>query len=221
MASKPVSKAVPTKTAKALAAKASPAKPVVAKTPVTPESPLHSKKPDSNKPANKSAVLVRSPVAANPKSARLILPSSGAKVKKPGSAVFPGRQTNGTSPAVSSKEKGSLNKHASLPTTPDSSSLAFYSAPNLLEDNIFDPGLLRNDEVYDETDQAQHLQLLEQAEIIRRAREMNRPQTHPDFDGVHCVDCDIEIPPRRLAATGSVRCVDCQQHLETTTARRF
>lgn len=37
----------------------------------------------------------------------------------------------------------------------------------------------------------------------------NRVETHPDFDGKHCVDCEIEIPEARLAL-GKVRCVDCQ-----------
>jgi hypothetical protein len=39
------------------------------------------------------------------------------------------------------------------------------------------------------------------------------PQTHPDFDGVHCVDCEIEIPAKRLA-WGRVRCTDCESILE-------
>ncbi|MFN9030129.1 MAG: TraR/DksA C4-type zinc finger protein [Betaproteobacteria bacterium] len=37
----------------------------------------------------------------------------------------------------------------------------------------------------------------------------NRVEEHPDFDGKHCVDCEIEIPEARLAM-GKVRCVDCQ-----------
>lgn len=93
------------------------------------------------------------------------------------------------------------------------------SAPNLLDEDTSDPGLWRGDEVYDETDQAQYLQLCEMAEITRRIREMNRPQTHPDFDGVHCIDCDIEIPPRRLAITGCIRCVDCQELVELKSKR--
>jgi hypothetical protein len=39
------------------------------------------------------------------------------------------------------------------------------------------------------------------------------PQTHPDFDGEHCVDCGIEIPAKRLA-WGRVRCTDCESILE-------
>jgi DNA-directed RNA polymerase subunit RPC12/RpoP len=40
-----------------------------------------------------------------------------------------------------------------------------------------------------------------------------KPQTHPDFDGVHCVDCDVEIPAKRLA-WGRVRCTECESRLE-------
>lgn len=75
------------------------------------------------------------------------------------------------------------------------------------------------DEVMDETDQAQLLQLQEQAAISLRARELNRPETHPDFDGVHCVECDIDMPPERLALR-RIRCVDCQTFLEEEKKRR-
>ncbi len=51
------------------------------------------------------------------------------------------------------------------------------------------------------------------AEAERRARGKSRPETHPDFDGCHCVDCDEEIPARRLVL-GKVRCVECQGLLE-------
>lgn len=77
---------------------------------------------------------------------------------------------------------------------------------------------MRNDEVFDETDYAQHLQLMEQAQISRMARELNRREHHPDFDNKHCVECDIEIPQVRLDA-GRIRCVDCQEELETAAKR--
>jgi len=35
----------------------------------------------------------------------------------------------------------------------------------------------------------------------------------PDFDHLHCYDCDEEIPHERLAL-GKVRCVTCQTLLE-------
>lgn len=39
------------------------------------------------------------------------------------------------------------------------------------------------------------------------------PETHPDFDGTHCVECDESIPDERLAMM-RVRCVRCQGLLE-------
>lgn len=91
------------------------------------------------------------------------------------------------------------------------------SAPNLVATD--DPGFLDSSEVFDETDHAQHQQLREQAAIQERARQMARPETHPDFDGLHCVDCDDEIPEFRLKI-GRVRCVDCQQAIEDERRRK-
>lgn len=70
--------------------------------------------------------------------------------------------------------------------------------------------------------------ILDQASAItefmtERAIEQRRaevaPQTHPRFDGTHCVDaeCGVEIPAERLAA-GRIRCVDCQARLERANA---
>ena len=77
-----------------------------------------------------------------------------------------------------------------------------------------DPGFLDASEVFDETDHAQHQQLREQAAIQERARLMARPESHPDFDGSHCVECGDDMPEFRLKI-GRVRCVECQQALET------
>jgi RNA polymerase-binding transcription factor DksA len=82
-----------------------------------------------------------------------------------------------------------------------------------------DMGPLPNDEVFDETDSAQHLQLREQADVQRRARLMNQPESHPDFDGTHCVDCDAVIPEARLALQ-RIRCVLCQQDLENLAKKQ-
>lgn len=93
------------------------------------------------------------------------------------------------------------------------------AAPDLLEkDEGANPGFFQTDEVFDETDYAQHLQLMEQADVSRRARELNRPQTHPDFDGQHCIECEIQIPLLRLQA-GRIRCVDCQEEIENEDRR--
>jgi RNA polymerase-binding transcription factor DksA len=48
---------------------------------------------------------------------------------------------------------------------------------------------------------------------LEAAREKTRPQSHPNFDGEHCVDCADPIPPERLAF-GRVRCVACQEIIE-------
>lgn len=63
------------------------------------------------------------------------------------------------------------------------------------------------------------LELAEELENAQRDRAISRvsalaaPETHPDFDGTHCVRCEDQIPPGRLKL-GKVRCVNCQQHLE-------
>ena len=36
---------------------------------------------------------------------------------------------------------------------------------------------------------------------------------NPDFDGVHCVDCEVELHMVRIQM-GRVRCVDCQEWLD-------
>lgn len=85
-------------------------------------------------------------------------------------------------------------------------------------DEGMNPGRLPLREVLDEGEIAQHLQLQEQASISHRARELNRPESHPDFDGETCVECGEEIPPARLILK-RVRCVDCQSFLEEESAR--
>ena len=49
------------------------------------------------------------------------------------------------------------------------------------------------------------------ADATRRALGKSAPESHPDFDGRHCVgpNCGVEIPSGRLAL-GKVMCVDCQ-----------
>ena len=76
-----------------------------------------------------------------------------------------------------------------------------------------DPGHFPMDEVHDEGEEAQWIQLKEQARIGILAQELARPEYHADFDGLHCVDCDIEIPEFRLKIN-RVRCKDCQELVE-------
>jgi RNA polymerase-binding transcription factor DksA len=47
----------------------------------------------------------------------------------------------------------------------------------------------------------------------RKAEQDGRVETPEEFDGVHCVDCEDEIPPQRLRM-GKARCVGCQTILE-------
>lgn len=64
---------------------------------------------------------------------------------------------------------------------------------------------------------AERLEQAQRDSAIKQASKSAAPETHPDFDGTHCVDCDIEIPEGRLKL-GKVRCVDCQSHLEKRRA---
>lgn len=40
-----------------------------------------------------------------------------------------------------------------------------------------------------------------------------KAQEHPDFDGQHCVGCEVEIPEARLK-WGRVRCTACEEIIE-------
>lgn len=66
-----------------------------------------------------------------------------------------------------------------------------------------------NERMTDTADFARDLQ----AEFNKRGVEMASAaaaaETHPDFDGVHCVDCSLAVHPDRLAL-GRMRCVCCQ-----------
>ncbi|HCJ8466394.1 TPA: TraR/DksA C4-type zinc finger protein [Escherichia coli] len=74
--------------------------------------------------------------------------------------------------------------------------------------------ILENGEVYDEGDQAQHLQLMSIAQAQRQAKERaNRPLS-PEFDGIHCIECGDQIPEKRLLTIRTDLCVDCQQYLD-------
>jgi RNA polymerase-binding transcription factor DksA len=50
-----------------------------------------------------------------------------------------------------------------------------------------------------------------------RQKAQSAPETHPDFDGQHCVECEGDIPLQRLTL-GRIRCVECQEHKERTDA---
>ncbi len=143
--------------------------------------------------------------------------------KKSNSAVKAVKKPEGSSSGKVAKNQPEQSLAAKKDFTPAVSVLNQSSnqAPNLLDElgSDADPGTLPTDQVFDETDQAQWMQLREIADITRRGLAMNKPEHHPDFDGEHCVDCDDEIPELRLKMQ-KVRCVDCQQVLEDDLKRQ-
>lgn len=67
-------------------------------------------------------------------------------------------------------------------------------------------------EVYDETDLSQ-LQQLHEIEYLTKERRF-KPEYHPDFDGVHCVECFVNELPKERLEQKRIRCVECQTLLE-------
>ena len=64
---------------------------------------------------------------------------------------------------------------------------------------------------------AERLQSAQRESALILAHRAAAPQTHPDFDGEHCLACEEPINPLRLAL-GRMRCVDCQSRLEKQRA---
>ena len=71
----------------------------------------------------------------------------------------------------------------------------------------------------DENDRASNAEFVHNQDNLERIRALAKPESHPDFDGRHCVECCEAIPKPRLAL-GKVRCVICQQRLEGQSALR-
>ena len=65
----------------------------------------------------------------------------------------------------------------------------------------------------DVLDMASQLQEQQNEQAIARVRQSDKPQSHPDFDGEHCVDCDIEMPELRLSMH-RIRCTSCESVVE-------
>lgn len=72
---------------------------------------------------------------------------------------------------------------------------------------------LDSNDVYDDAEIASTLEINFIAQALKVHKTKMAAETHPDFDGVHCVDCDDEIPEGRLALN-KVRCVHCQEFLD-------
>lgn len=65
----------------------------------------------------------------------------------------------------------------------------------------------------DYIDDAQAVNELHQEVSLHNQSLKVAPEQHPDFDGVHCVDCEVELHVVRIQM-GRVRCVDCQEWLD-------
>jgi hypothetical protein len=81
---------------------------------------------------------------------------------------------------------------------------------------------LADSERYTELNEAAQRQ--QEAENFRCLREVQarlQPESHPDFDGMHCVEprCAVVLPKARLEM-GRIRCVSCQEALERSMKRR-
>ena len=73
--------------------------------------------------------------------------------------------------------------------------------------------------VADEMDKASAMELMFTEAAIYAVQHLAKPEKHPDFDGVHCLDCEEEIPAERLAMC-RIRCVACQTDIEVADKRR-
>lgn len=71
----------------------------------------------------------------------------------------------------------------------------------------------------EQVDQAQEQQIANNERGIENARANLAPQSHPHFDGSHCVDCPELLPIARLHM-GRIRCVTCQELVEQDRKRR-
>lgn len=63
-------------------------------------------------------------------------------------------------------------------------------------------------------DQAYNAEAVRLKHDLERVRVQALPETHPDFDGTHCLDCGDQLPAARLLL-GRIRCVVCQEAVET------
>lgn len=76
---------------------------------------------------------------------------------------------------------------------------------------------LADSERYTELNEAAQRQ--QEAENLRCLKEVQarlQPETDPDFDGKHCVECWDLIPKARLEQ-GRIRCVKCQDAKERSS----
>lgn len=70
-----------------------------------------------------------------------------------------------------------------------------------------------NNEVYDDGEIASVNELNHIIHALKNHKAKVAPETHPDFDGNHCIECGEKIPEKRLNL-GRIRCYECQTALE-------
>lgn len=73
----------------------------------------------------------------------------------------------------------------------------------------------------EQVDQAQEQQMANNERGIARVRDALAPETHPDFDGLHCVEPKCgDLLPKERRLLGRMRCVGCQAAKERTEKTR-
>ncbi len=72
--------------------------------------------------------------------------------------------------------------------------------------------------ISDESDRASKIEADATEECLKKA--LAKIEKAPDFfDGIHCIECDQEIPEDRLK-TGAFRDIHCQTKIEHTRKQR-
>lgn len=87
------------------------------------------------------------------------------------------------------------------------------SAPYPGDDTEMDLGYVNRSRNTDQLDFAADLQDEFNKRGLDQVRKAMAAETHPDFDGAHCVTCGDDMPPERLAME-RIRCTPCQQAKE-------
>jgi RNA polymerase-binding transcription factor DksA len=67
-------------------------------------------------------------------------------------------------------------------------------------------------------EQAQRIEEAIRAEGMDKLLRLSAQAAHPDWDGVYCVECGVDIPQGRLLL-GKVTCIECQRAKEHPNAR--
>jgi RNA polymerase-binding transcription factor DksA len=70
----------------------------------------------------------------------------------------------------------------------------------------------------DPIDLASQQEAIFNANALQTVQKLLQPQLHPDFNGLNCLDCNDEIPPKRLEF-GRIRCTSCEELLEENDRR--